>query len=66
MITLIQMKEGGNIDCDWTFEASCSSSKPYLLTHDPNDTVRDLNLSKKQGVALRFWIKWMESSTPRY
>jgi len=60
------MKEGGNTDCDLMFEASCSSSKPHLLTRDLNDLVRDLNLSEKQAVTLRFWSKGMESSTPRY
>jgi hypothetical protein len=36
--------------CDPTFEASCSSSEPHVLTQgDLNDLVRDLNLSKKRG-----------------
>jgi hypothetical protein len=60
------MKEGGHIDCDLTCEASCSPPKPHLLTRDTNDLIRDLNLSKKQAVTLRLWIKMMESSTPRY
>jgi hypothetical protein len=39
---------GENFDCDPTFEASCSSSEPHLLTQgDLNDLVRHLNLSKK-------------------
>jgi len=41
-------QEGYNVDCNPTFEASCSSSEPQLLTQgDLNDLVRDLNLSKK-------------------
>ena len=43
-------QEGDNVDCDPTFEESCSSSEPHLLTHgDLNDIVRDLNLSKTQA-----------------
>jgi hypothetical protein len=42
-------QEGDNVDCDPTFEASCSSPEPRLLTQgDLNDLVRDLNFSKKQ------------------
>jgi len=41
-------QEGDNVDCDPTFEASCPSSEPKLLTQgNLNDPVRDLNLSKK-------------------
>jgi hypothetical protein len=40
-------QEGDNVDCDLTFEASCSSSNPILLTQvDLNDFVLGLNLSK--------------------
>jgi hypothetical protein len=40
---------GETFDCDPTFEASCSSSEPHLLTQgDLNDLVRDLNLPKKR------------------
>jgi hypothetical protein len=42
-------QEGENADCDPTFEASCSSSEPHLLTQgDPNDLVRDLSLSNNK------------------
>jgi hypothetical protein len=41
--------EGGNGDCDPTFQASCSSFEHHLLTQeDFNDLVCDLNLSKKK------------------
>jgi hypothetical protein len=41
---------GETFDCDPTFEASCSSSEPHLLTQgDLNGLVSDLNLSKKRG-----------------
>ena len=41
-------QEGGNVECDPTFEASCSSSDHHLLTQGHlNDLLRDLNLSKK-------------------
>jgi hypothetical protein len=40
-------KEGDNVDCDPTFEASSSSSEPRLLTQgDLELLVRDFNLSK--------------------
>jgi len=39
-------QEGDNIHCKLTFEASCSSFEPHLLTRDLNDFLRDLNLSK--------------------
>ena len=46
-------QEVENIDCDPTFEASCSSSEPHLLSQgDLNDLVRDLNLSEKQAEIL--------------
>jgi hypothetical protein len=40
---------GETFDCDPTFEASCSSSEPHLLTQDLNDLVHKLNLSKKEA-----------------
>jgi hypothetical protein len=41
---------GETFDCDSTFEASCSSSEPHLLTQgDLNNLVRNLNLSKKEA-----------------
>ena len=55
-ICLLAMKtlEGGNGDCDLTFEASCSSSECHLLTQgDCNDLIRDVNLSKKK---LNPWV----------
>ena len=43
-------QEGENVDCDPTFEASCSSSESHLLTQGYlNDLVRDLNLTEKQA-----------------
>jgi len=43
-------QEGGNAECDPTFEASCSSSDHHLLTQGHlNDLLCDLNLSKKQA-----------------
>jgi hypothetical protein len=40
---------GETFDCDPTFEASCSSSEPHLLTQgDLNDLVHDFNCSKKK------------------
>jgi hypothetical protein len=43
-------QEGDNIDCDLTFDASCSSSEQHLLKHgDLNDLVRDVILSKTQA-----------------
>jgi hypothetical protein len=36
---------GETFDCDLTFEASCSSSEPHILTQgDLKDLVCDLNL----------------------
>jgi hypothetical protein len=41
---------GESFDCEPTFEASCSSSEPHLLSQgNLNDLVRNLNLSKKRG-----------------
>jgi hypothetical protein len=41
---------GETFDCDATFEASCSSSEPHLLTQaDVNDLVINLNFSKNRG-----------------
>jgi hypothetical protein len=41
---------GETFDCDPTFETSCSSSEPHLLTQgDLNDLVRYLNFSNKRG-----------------
>jgi hypothetical protein len=46
-------KEGDNIHCDLTIEASGSSSEPHLLTQgDLKDLVRDLNLSKTKAELL--------------
>jgi hypothetical protein len=40
---------GETSDCEPTFEASCSTSEPHLLTQgDLNDLVCNLNLSKKK------------------
>jgi len=59
--------EEDSVDCDPTFEASCSSSQLNLLWKgDFNDLVRDLNFSKERSCTLRFQIKWVESSPPRY
>jgi hypothetical protein len=39
-------QRGGNVGCDLTFAASCSSSEPHLLRQgDLNDLVSDLNLT---------------------
>jgi len=47
-----------NMDCDPTFAGASSSSEPHLLTQgDLNDTVRDLNLSKKQAEVLGSRLK---------
>jgi hypothetical protein len=41
---------GETFDCDPTFEASCTSSEPHLLTQgDLNVLVRDSNLCTKRG-----------------
>ena len=46
-------KKRVNVDCDPTFEASCSSYEPHLLTQgDLNDLVRDFSLSKEQAELL--------------
>ena len=59
-------QEGDNVDCDPTFEASCSSSEAGLLTQeDSNDFVRDFNLSKTSWT-LRFSTKRVETSPPKY
>jgi hypothetical protein len=42
-----EQQEGDNVDCDPTFEASCSLSEPHLLTQDLSDLVREFNLSEK-------------------
>jgi hypothetical protein len=40
---------GGTFDCDPTFEASCSSSEPHLLTQgDLDDLFRYWNLFKNR------------------
>jgi len=49
-----------NMDCDPTFAGASSSNETHLLNQgDQNDTVRDLNLSKKQaeilGSKLKCW-----------
>jgi len=47
-----------NMDCDPTFAGVCSSNESYLLTQgDPNDIVRDLNLSKNQAEILGSGLK---------
>ena len=46
------------MDCDPTFAGVCSSNEAHLLTQgDPNDIVRDLNLSKKQAEILGSRLK---------
>jgi hypothetical protein len=60
-------QDGEHFDCVWTFEGSCSSIEPHLLTEDNiNDLVRDFNLSKKQAELFGSRLKRMESSPPRY
>jgi len=45
-----RQKERKNVCCDPTFEASCFSPGPHLLTQrDPNNLIRDLHLSKKNN-----------------
>jgi hypothetical protein len=47
------------------FSGACSSNEPHLLTQGHlNDTVHDLNLSKKQAELLGSRLV-LESSTPR-
>jgi hypothetical protein len=62
--------EGENVDCNQTFEVSCSSFEPHLFIQDGlNDLVnfvRDLNSSKKKSRTLRFHFSMVEFSTPRY
>jgi hypothetical protein len=59
-----EQQEGDNVDCNLTFEASCSSSEPYLLTQwDLNDLVCDLNYLKTSWT-LRFQTKKVKSSPP--
>jgi hypothetical protein len=49
---------GETFDCDPTFEASCSSSEPHLLTQgDLNGLVSDLNLPKKEAEILASRLK---------
>ena len=56
-----RQQEGKNVCCDPTFDASCFSPEPHLLTQrDLNNLVRDLNLSKKKkgkplGSRLKAW-----------
>jgi hypothetical protein len=51
-------QEGGNVECDPTFEAISSSSDHHLLTQGHlNDLLRDLNLSKKQAEFLGSRLK---------
>jgi hypothetical protein len=46
------------VDCNPTFDASCSSSEPHLLTQgDINDLVRDLNVFKKLAELLGSRLK---------
>jgi hypothetical protein len=41
-----EQPEGGNVECDPKFEASCTSSETHLLTQGAlNDLLRDTNLS---------------------
>ena len=43
-----RQQEGDNVDCDLTFETSCSSSEPHLLMQrDLNKLICDLNFTKK-------------------
>jgi len=47
-----------NMDCDPTYAGASFSNEPHLLTQgDLNDSVRDLNLSKKQTELLGFRLK---------
>jgi len=63
---LVTITNSKNVDCDPTFEASCSSSEAGLLTQeDSNDFVRDFNLSKTSWT-LRFSTKRVETSPPKY
>jgi hypothetical protein len=49
---------GETFYCDLTFEASCSSSEPHLLTQgNLNDLVRYLKLSKKETEILASRLK---------
>ena len=62
-----RQQEGDNVDCNLTFEASCSSSEPHLLTQgDLNDLVYVWNLSKKLaelvGSRLNGWNLLMMSA----
>jgi hypothetical protein len=41
-------QQGDKVDCNPTFDPSCSSSEPHLLTQDLNNLVCDLKMSKKQ------------------
>jgi hypothetical protein len=55
---LILEQVGEAFDCDPTFEASCSSSEPHLLTQgDLDDLVCNLNLSKKEAEILSSRLK---------
>ena len=47
ILILLKITNSKNVDCDPTFEASCSSSEPHLLTQEnSNNLVRDFNLPK--------------------
>jgi hypothetical protein len=51
-------QDGETFDCDPTFEESCSSSEPHLLTQgDLNDLLRDFNLPKKEAENLASRLK---------
>jgi hypothetical protein len=53
-----RQQEGKNVYCDPTFEASCFSPEPHLLTQrDLNDLVHYLNLSEKQAELLGSRLK---------
>jgi len=51
-------KDNKNMDCDRTFPGASSSNEPHMLTEwGLNDTVRDLNMSKKQAELLGSGLK---------
>jgi hypothetical protein len=67
VVTIAKKEEGNDTDCDQTFQASCSSSGPHLLTQwNLNDFVRDLNLSKNNSRTIRFRAKRVEYSIQSY
>jgi hypothetical protein len=47
-------QQGDKVDCNPTFDPSCSSSEPHLLTQaDLNNRVCDLKMSQKQAEGSR-------------